>query len=145
MLAWHAEPPLVAVNLFHLRGGRVVDRRDFYWEDLAEFEPGEFLLLAFEAALSGRGVPASLHSRAHGFEECEILAEVLSENAGHRVEIVAPQRGQKYAFLELVERNAKQSFLQRFRVLRPSPQAIAESLEAALVLPSNLVVRNAPY
>src|SRR5579872_5637868 len=39
VLAWHAEPPLVAVNLFHLRGGRVVDRRDFYWEDLEEFEP----------------------------------------------------------------------------------------------------------
>ena len=46
-----------------------------------------------------------------------------------------PQRGQKYAFLELVEKNAKHSFLQRFRVLRPSPQAIAESLESALVLP----------
>src|SRR6202007_312178 len=35
VLAYHAEPPLVAANLFHLRGGRVVDRREFYWEDLA--------------------------------------------------------------------------------------------------------------
>ncbi|HWY27164.1 MAG TPA: excinuclease ABC subunit UvrC, partial [Candidatus Angelobacter sp.] len=34
VLAWYAEPPQVAVNLFHMRGGRVVDRRDFYWEDL---------------------------------------------------------------------------------------------------------------
>jgi excinuclease ABC subunit C len=46
-----------------------------------------------------------------------------------------PQRGQKYAFLELVEKNAKQSFMQRFRVLRPSAKTIAESLETALGLP----------
>ncbi|MFZ0884982.1 MAG: excinuclease ABC subunit UvrC, partial [Candidatus Acidiferrales bacterium] len=43
VLAWYAEPPQVAVNLFHLRGGRVVDRRDFYWEDMDEFNPEEFL------------------------------------------------------------------------------------------------------
>src|SRR5579863_6359889 len=43
VLAWYAEPPLVAANLFHLRGGRVVDRRDFYWEELEEFDPAEFL------------------------------------------------------------------------------------------------------
>ena len=67
VLAWHAEPPLVAVNLFHIRGGRVVDRRDFYWEDLLDFEPAEFLVLAAEAAISRRRVPAALDSRAHGF------------------------------------------------------------------------------
>ena len=38
----HAEPPLVAVNVFHLRNGRVVDRREFYWEDQSEFEAAEF-------------------------------------------------------------------------------------------------------
>ena len=43
VLAWYAEPPQVAVNLFHIRAGRVVDRRDFYWEDLEEFDPDEFL------------------------------------------------------------------------------------------------------
>ena len=34
----HAEPPLVAVNLFHVRNGRVVDRREFYWENIDQFE-----------------------------------------------------------------------------------------------------------
>src|SRR5947209_14328538 len=38
VLAYYAEPPLVAANLFHLRGGRVVDRREFYWEDLEELD-----------------------------------------------------------------------------------------------------------
>src|SRR6266566_2801414 len=43
VLAYYAEPPLVAADLFHLRGGRVVDRREFYWEELEEFDPQEFV------------------------------------------------------------------------------------------------------
>src|SRR5262249_2097092 len=39
VLAFYSEPPQVAANLFHLRGGRVVDRREFYWEDLENFDP----------------------------------------------------------------------------------------------------------
>jgi excinuclease ABC subunit C len=135
VLAWYAEPPQVAVNLFHLRGGRVVDRRDFYWEDLEEFNPGEFLpSLLKQLYLDAAYLPRYIHVPT-GFEDCELLQEVFSEQAGHRVEIAHPQRGQKYAFLELVEKNAKHSFMQRFRVLKPSAQTIAESLETALGLP----------
>jgi excinuclease ABC subunit C len=135
VLAWYAEPPQVAVNLFHLRGGRVVDRRDFYWEDLEEFNPAEFLpSLLKQLYLEAAYLPRYIHVPT-GFEDCELLQDVFSEQAGHRVEIMHPQRGQKYAFLELVEKNAKQSFMQRFRVLRPSAKTIAESLETALGLP----------
>jgi len=135
VLAWYAEPPQVAVNLFHLRGGRVVDRRDFYWEDLEEFNPAEFLpSLLKQLYLEAAYLPRYIHVPT-GFEDCDLLQDVFSEQAGHRVEIMHPQRGQKYAFLELVEKNAKQSFMQRFRVLRPSAKTIAESLEAALGLP----------
>lgn len=42
IFAYYAEPPLVAANLFHLRNGRIVDRREFFWEDLLEFDPSEF-------------------------------------------------------------------------------------------------------
>jgi excinuclease ABC subunit C len=135
VLAWYAEPPQVAVNLFHLRGGRVVDRRDFYWEDLEEFNPAEFLpSLLKQLYLEAAYLPRYIHVPT-GFEDCDLLQDVFSETAGHRVEIMHPQRGQKYAFLELVEKNAKQSFMQRFRVLRPSAKTIAESLETALGLP----------
>jgi len=135
VLAWYAEPPQVAVNLFHLRGGRVVDRHDFYWEDLEEFNPAEFLpSLLKQLYLEAAYLPRYIHVPT-GFEDCDLLQDVFSEQAGHRVEIMHPQRGQKYAFLELVEKNAKQSFMQRFRVLRPSAKTIAESLEAALGLP----------
>jgi excinuclease ABC subunit C len=141
VLAWHAEPPLVAVNLFHIRGGRVVDRRDFYWEDLAEFEPAEFLSsLLKQLYLDAAYLPRAIHVPMD-FEDRELLEEILSERAAHlkpprtRVEILMPQRGAKHAFLELVEKNARHSFEQRFRVLKPSSKAIVEALEEALGLP----------
>jgi excinuclease ABC subunit C len=135
VLAWYTEPPQVAVNLFHLRGGRVVDRRDFYWENLEPFDPSEFLpSLLKQLYLDASYLPRYIHVPMP-FEDCGLLEDVLTENAGHRVEILNPQRGQKHAFLELVERNAKHSFVQRFRVLKPSSKAITEALESVLGLP----------
>jgi excinuclease ABC subunit C len=135
VIAWYAEPPQVAVNLFHLRGGRVMDRRDFYWEDQEVFEPKEFLSsLLKQIYLDSRYLPRYIHVPME-FDDCELLEEVLTESAGHRVEILTPQRGPKHYFMELVEKNAKHSFTQRFRVLKPSSKAIAEALQSALTLP----------
>jgi len=135
VLAWYAEPPQVAVNLFHLRGGRVVDRRDFYWENLEEFDPAEFLpSLLKQLYLEASYLPRCIHTPMD-FEDRALLEDVLTDSAGHRVEILNPQRGQKHAFLELVEKNAKHSFVQRFRVLKPSSKVIAEALESVLGLP----------
>ena len=135
VLAWHAEPPQVAANVFHLRGGRVVDRREFYWEDLAEFEPAEFVTsLLKQIYLEANYLPRFIHVPME-FEERGLLEDVFSENIAHRVEIVAPQRGPKRAFLDLVETNSKHSFTQRFRVMKPTAEVIAEALEMALGLP----------
>jgi excinuclease ABC subunit C len=135
VIAWYAEPPQVAVNLFHIRGGRVMDRRDFYWEDQEEFEPAEFVTsLLKQIYLDSRYLPRYIHVPLD-FEDLGLLEEVLTEKAGHRVEILTPRRGPKHAFLELVEKNAQHSFVQRFRVLRPNSKAIAEALESALGLP----------
>jgi excinuclease ABC subunit C len=71
------------------------------------------------------------------FEERELLEETLSERAGHKVEIYTPQRGSKRAFLDLVENNAKHSFEQRFRVLKPTSKAISEALQNTLSLPED--------
>ncbi|MHB8541758.1 MAG: excinuclease ABC subunit UvrC [Candidatus Acidiferrales bacterium] len=136
VLAWHAEPPQVAANVFHLRSGRVVDRREFYWEDLPEFEPAEFVTsLLKQIYLEANYLPRFIHVPME-FEDRSLLEEVLSENIGHRVEIVAPQRGAKRAFLDLVETNSKHSFTQRFRVMKPAAEVIAEALKTALGLPS---------
>ena len=135
VLAFYAEPPLVAANLFHLRGGRVVDRREFYWEDLEDFESQEFVTsLLRQLYLESDYLPRMIHV-PEDFEDRQLLEETFAEKSGHRVEIVTPQRGTKRAFLDLVENNAKHSFEQRFRVLTPNSKAIAEAVQNALDLP----------
>ena len=56
----YAEPPLVAVNLFHMRNGHIVDRREFFWEDQIDWNPPEFFEALLEAGLS----ESAVHSRA---------------------------------------------------------------------------------
>jgi excinuclease ABC subunit C len=134
VLAYYAEPPLVAADLFHLRGGRVVDRREFYWEDLEGFDPQEFVTsLIKQLYLEAEYLPKAIHVSAD-FEDRELLEATLTQRAGHKVEIFTPKRGTKRAFLDLVESNAKHSFEQRFRVLKPTSKAIGEALQNALNL-----------
>jgi excinuclease ABC subunit C len=135
VLAYYAEPPLVAANLFHLRAGRVVDRREFFWEELEEFDPHEFVpSLLKQLYLEAEYLPKMIHVPID-FEDHALLGELLSERAGHKVEIFTPQRGSKRAFLDLAETNAKHIFEQRFRVLKPTSKAIGEALQSALNLP----------
>lgn len=134
ILAYYAEPPLVAVNLFHLRNGQIVDRREFFWEDQPDFDASEFFSsLLKQIYLEQPYIPGTIHVPAD-FEERADLEEFLSDKRGRRVEILTPQRGQKKAMLSLVETNAKHSFHQRFRVMQPSSKAIQEALQDALNL-----------
>jgi excinuclease ABC subunit C len=135
ILAYHAEPPLVAANLFHLRNGRIVDRREYFWEDLFDFQPDEFFSsLLKQIYLDQQYIPSRIHVPVD-FEDREALEELLSEKRGHKVEILMPQRGQKKALLDLVETNAKHAFQQRFRIMHPSSKAMQEALQEALGLP----------
>ena len=52
------------------------------------------------------------------------------------MEITVPSRGDKRSLIDLAGKNAKQSFDQRFRVLKPTAKAIQEALQDALTLPS---------
>jgi excinuclease ABC subunit C len=135
IFGYHAEPPLVAVNLFHLRNGKIVDRREFFWEDQEDFEAAVFFeALLKQFYLNSAYIPGMIHVPAD-FEGRAELEEFLSETQGRKVEIHTPQRGSKKALLGLVEMNSKHSFEQRFRVLKPSSKAIQEALQDALNLP----------
>jgi excinuclease ABC subunit C len=135
IFAFYAEPPLVAANLFHLRNGQIVDRREYFWEDQIDFdEPEFFSSLIKQIYLDQRYIPDKIHVPVD-FEDREPIEDLLTEKRGRKVEIQTPQRGQKKALLTLVETNAKHSFHQRFRVLTPSSKAIQEALQDALTLP----------
>jgi excinuclease ABC subunit C len=157
VFGYHYEDGSLAVNLFHIRSGKIVDRREFFWEDLPEIiEPAEVqetsaeTEVTHEAAAFSAGqmfsallkqlyidqhyVPRSILVPAE-FDDRETLSTLLSERSGHRVEMLVPQRGEKRSLVDLAGQNAKQSYTQRFRVLEPSLKAIQEALADALMLP----------
>ena len=135
IFGYYAEPPMVAVNLFHLRNGQIVDRREFFWEDQEEFDAPEFFSsLLLQIYLEQQYVPSIIHVPVE-FEDREVMEELLAEKKNRKVEIHTPQRGQKKAMLNLAQTNAKHSFDARFRVLKPSSLAIQEAVQEALNLP----------
>src|SRR5579859_1802319 len=141
VLAYHYENEMLAVNLFHMRGGKVLDRREFFWEELPEqgpgqeFTPGEFFsALVKQIYIDQQYVPHNVLVPVD-FEDRTALEELLGEKRQKKVEILVPQRGEKRSLIDLVAQNAKQSFDQRFRVMKPAAKAIQEALQDALTLP----------
>src|SRR5580692_2770531 len=73
IFGYYAEPPMVAVNLFHLRNGQIVDRREFFWEDQDEFDAPEFFsTLLLQIYLDQQYVPSIIHVPL-GFEDLEVM------------------------------------------------------------------------
>src|SRR5208283_2465880 len=141
VFGYHYESEMLAVNLFHMRGGKIVDKREFFWEDLSGtvggegFEPGEFFsALLKQVYLDQQYVPHVIYVPVD-FEDRTTLEEVLSEGQKRRVQVHVPQRGEKRSLVDLVGQNAKQAYDQRFRVMKPAAKAIQEALQDALMLP----------
>ena len=135
VLSFHQEGPLVAVNVFHVRGGRAVDRREFFWEDAKSFDASEFFSsLVKQLYLDQQHLPSEIHVPVD-FEDREVLEELLAEKAGRQVHLLTPQRGKKRALMDLVGRNARHSFERRFHVRKPPAREVAEGLAEALDLP----------
>ncbi len=134
IFGYHQEENMVSVSIFHMRGGRVVDKKELFWEDQENFDAGEF----FQSVLKQYYVDApfiaiEIHVPVD-FEDRVLLEEWLSQRRGRKVEIRTPQRGAKREMMELVNRNARLSYLQRFRAAMPSPATISKDVEEVLDL-----------
>ena len=130
----HRDGPQVAVSAFHMRGGRVVDKKELFWEDQESFDPAQFLnALLKQYYLDAPFIPVEIHVPI-AFEDLEVLADRLTEIKGRKVEIRTPLRGSKREMMELVRRNAKLSFDQRFRTATPSASTIARDVQETLDL-----------
>jgi excinuclease ABC subunit C len=201
VFGYHYENGMLAVNLFHMRAGKMVDRREFFWEELPElaaseemepatdhmgtgalarsgeqsspaqlatstdeldanpsraslgtdsrgrlslhdlFSPGEFFSALLKQLYIGQPyVPRNLYIPVD-FEDREELEDLLSEQGADRsvratrVHILVPQRGDKRSLIDLAGNNAKQSYDQRFRVLKPNARKIQEELQEVVSLP----------
>ena len=135
ILGFYREGPRLALQLFTMREGRIVGRREFFWEDLIEesFDPSEFLGEVLAQYYSTDYVPLEIHV-PNDFEDRETLERALTERRGRRVRICDPKRGQKRDLVHLVETNAKIAFEQRFRVLKPDSEKVLGELQELLEL-----------
>ncbi len=137
IFGFHREGARLALQLFTMREGKIVGRREFFWEDLAEddtFDAASFLSDVLMQYYSTDYVPREIHVPVD-FEDRELLEKALTERKGRRVRILDPQRGQKREMIELVEKNAQIAFEQRFRVLKPDMERVLEELQEVLELP----------
>jgi excinuclease ABC subunit C len=137
IIGFYREGPRLALQLFTMRAGRIVGRREFFWEDLAAdgaFDASEFLGEILAQYYSTDYVPLEIHV-PQDFEDRDILEKALTMRRGRRVKILDPRRGTKRSMVELVETNAKIAFEQRFRVLKPDSQKVLEELQEILEAP----------
>jgi len=138
IFGFHREGRQLALQLFTMREGKIVGRREFFWEDLPEddsFDAREFLSEVLSQYYSADYVPLEIHVPVD-FDDRELLEKVLSDRRGRKVRILDPKRGKKAEMITLVENNAKIAFGQRFRVLKPDTQRQLEDLQEILELPS---------
>ncbi len=137
IIGYYREGPRLALQLFTMREGRIVGRREFFWEDLVDddsFNPAEFLGEVLAQYYSTDYVPLEIHV-PQDFNDRSLLELALTKRRGRRVRILDPRRGTKRSLVELVETNAKIAFEQRFRVLKPDSQKVLEELQELLELP----------
>jgi excinuclease ABC subunit C len=136
IFAYYREGPRLALQLFTMREGHIVGRREFFWEDLPEddFDPASFLSEVLAQYYSTDYVPKEIHVPVD-FHDRELLEKALTTTKGRRVKIIYSQRGEKRDLIDLGEKNAKLAFEQRFRVLKPDMKLVLEELQETLELP----------
>ncbi len=136
IIGFYREKQRLALQLFTMREGRIVGRREFFWEELADddtFDAAEFLGVVLAQYYSTDYVPLEIHV-SQDFDDRAVLEKALTERRGRRVRILDPKRGKNKHLVNLVETNAKLAFEQRFRVLKPDSEKVLEELQQILEL-----------
>ncbi|MBV9241501.1 MAG: excinuclease ABC subunit UvrC [Acidobacteria bacterium] len=137
IFGFYREGARLALQLFTMREGRIIGRREFFWEDLPEdrsWNASEFLGLVLPQYYSTDYVPLEIHVPCD-FPDRKLLEQALTERRGRRVRIIDPKRGKNKHLVNLVEANAKVAFEQRFRVLKPDTEKVLEEVQEVLESP----------
>ena len=131
-------PAGVVIQVFQVRGGRVVERVELGTADdavaIAASSEGEALEAAMAQFYELRVAPPEIHAPAEP-DEREALEAWLTARAGRRVRVVVPQRGEKRGFVDLANRNANIAYQTRFNQARAAQYDALETLQHVLALP----------
>ena len=108
VIALHMEGGQACVQVFFIRANQNWGNRDYYPRVGRDVGPAE-VMQAFIGQFYGDKDPARLILLSDGIEDTDLMAEALSEKAGHKVSILVPQRGEKSDLVAGALRNARES------------------------------------
>jgi excinuclease ABC subunit C len=129
-------PAGVVVQVFEVRGGRVVERVELDGEQTgAGADEAGVLAAAIQQFYELRVAPPELHLPAEP-DEPEALESWLSARAGRRVRLLVPRRGEKRGLIDLASRNAALAYQTRFNQTAVAQYDALERLQSALALPA---------
>ena len=129
-------PAGVALQVFQVRSGRVVERVELGTEEaIVGSSEGEVLEAAIQQFYELRGAPSEIYVPAEPADR-DALETWLSNRVGRKVRIIVPQRGEKRGFVDLANRNAALAYQTRFNQAQTAQYDALEMLQQVLALPA---------
>lgn len=96
----------VCIEIFFVRGSKMIGREHYFFSDLVEMENKEILSgFIKQYYLNNLNLPNKIMIREE-IEDKEAIEKWLSKEAGRKVELKNPQKGEKLRFIEMAENNA---------------------------------------
>ena len=97
----------VCIEIFFVRKSKMIGREHFFLDDLVDEEPKEILSSFIKQYYMGRPILPNKIMIREEIEDKQIIEELLTKEAGRKVEIKSPQKGEKLRLVEMAENNAK--------------------------------------
>lgn len=146
IMAVAADQNDAVVQVFFIRGGRLIGRDHFYLKIMEGELPGEILSSFIKQFYAGTPyIPSELMLPLE-VEDIEVLEEWLSQKRGHKVQIKIPKKGTKEKLVELAARNATLVLqTDRERLKREEGRTIGAVKEIAKLLGLENIVRMEAY
>ncbi|HEV8129620.1 MAG TPA: excinuclease ABC subunit UvrC, partial [Acidobacteriota bacterium] len=135
VFAYYQEGSRITLQLLTLREGKILGKKEFFWEDALSFQPAQFLREALQQFyVSGTFIPAEIYLPVP-IEDQELMEAWLAERSGRRVHIRIPSRGEKRQLIDFAAKNAKIAFDARFKISRSGKAHALQQLQETLDLP----------
>ena len=97
----------VCVEIFFVRGSKMVGREHYFFQDIREMEDKEIISgFIKQYYIDSQNLPNKIMIREE-LEDQQAIEQWLSKEAGRKVEIKSPKKGEKLRFVEMADNNAK--------------------------------------